>query len=51
MARVVITGGGFARVWSAAGAAQARGDAGLSITLIAPNEHLVHAAAPVRARA
>jgi NADH dehydrogenase len=37
----VIIGGGFAGVWSAAGAALARGDADLRITLIAPNEHLV----------
>ncbi|GAB3432849.1 NAD(P)/FAD-dependent oxidoreductase [Flindersiella endophytica] len=45
MAHVVIIGGGFAGVWSAAGAALARsradGDAALRITLIAPNEHLV----------
>ncbi|MFI7109653.1 NAD(P)/FAD-dependent oxidoreductase [Nonomuraea sp. NPDC050227] len=45
MAHVVIIGGGFAGVWSAAGAALAReragGAAGLRITLIAPNEHLV----------
>ncbi|MEV3927523.1 NAD(P)/FAD-dependent oxidoreductase [Actinomadura coerulea] len=50
MARVVIIGGGFAGVWSAAGAALARsrtthGDtsagADLRITLITPNEHLV----------
>ncbi|MDP9869008.1 MULTISPECIES: NAD(P)/FAD-dependent oxidoreductase [Streptosporangium] len=45
MAHVVIIGGGFAGVWSAAGAALAReradGDADLRITLIAPNEHLV----------
>ncbi|SEH00970.1 NADH dehydrogenase [Nonomuraea solani] len=41
MAHVVIVGGGFAGVWSAAGAALARGDAGLRITLIAPNDHLV----------
>jgi NADH dehydrogenase len=41
MARVVIIGGGFAGVWSAAGAALARGGADLHITLIAPNEHLV----------
>jgi NADH dehydrogenase len=41
MAHVVIIGGGFAGVWSAAGAALARGDANLRITLIAPNEHLV----------
>ncbi|WP_331772446.1 FAD-dependent oxidoreductase (plasmid) [Embleya sp. NBC_00888] len=41
MAHVVIIGGGFAGVWSAAGAALARGDADLSITLVAPNEHLV----------
>jgi NADH dehydrogenase len=38
---VVIIGGGFAGVWSAAGAALARGDADLRITLIAPNEHMV----------
>jgi NADH dehydrogenase len=37
----VIIGGGFAGVWSAAGAALARGDADLRITLIAPNEQLV----------
>jgi NADH dehydrogenase len=41
MAHVVIVGGGFAGVWSAAGAALARGEADLRITLIAPNEHLV----------
>ncbi|MEV1177979.1 FAD-dependent oxidoreductase [Nonomuraea sp. NPDC049784] len=40
-AHVVIIGGGFAGVWSAAGAALARGEADLRITLIAPNEHLV----------
>jgi NADH:quinone reductase (non-electrogenic) len=41
MGHVVIIGGGFAGVWSAAGAALARGDADLRITLVAPNEHLV----------
>ncbi|MEV4174740.1 FAD-dependent oxidoreductase [Nonomuraea sp. NPDC049709] len=41
MAHVVIIGGGFAGVWSAAGAALACGDADLRITLIAPNTHLV----------
>ncbi|YCK34242.1 NAD(P)/FAD-dependent oxidoreductase [Actinomadura sp. ATCC 39365] len=45
MAHVVIIGGGFAGVWSAAGAALARersgGAADPRITLIAPNEHLV----------
>ncbi|MEO3824027.1 FAD-dependent oxidoreductase [Actinomadura sp. B10D3] len=43
MAHVVIIGGGFAGVWSAAGAALARRNAGadLRITLIAPDEHLV----------
>ena len=41
MEHVVIIGGGFAGVWSAAGAARARGDADLRITLVAPNEHLV----------
>ncbi|WP_043635453.1 NAD(P)/FAD-dependent oxidoreductase [Nonomuraea candida] len=41
MAHVVIVGGGFAGVWSAAGAALARGKADLRITLIAPGEHLV----------
>jgi NADH:ubiquinone reductase (H+-translocating) len=41
VADVVIIGGGFAGVWSAAGAALARGDADLRITLIAPGEHLV----------
>jgi NADH dehydrogenase len=38
---VVIIGSGFAGVWSAAGAALARGDADLRITVIAPNDHLV----------
>jgi NADH dehydrogenase len=41
MAHVVIIGGGFAGVWSAAGAALARGAAEMRITLIAPNEHMV----------
>ncbi|MGW0197565.1 NAD(P)/FAD-dependent oxidoreductase [Nonomuraea sp. NPDC003201] len=41
MAHVVIIGGGFAGVWSAAGAALARGAADLRITLVSPNEHLV----------
>jgi NADH:quinone reductase (non-electrogenic) len=41
VAHVVIIGGGFAGAWSAAGAALARGDEDLRITLIAPNEHLV----------
>jgi NADH dehydrogenase len=41
VARVVIIGGGFAGVWSAAGAALVRGDADLRITVIAPNEHMV----------
>ncbi|KAB1912184.1 NAD(P)/FAD-dependent oxidoreductase [Micromonospora sp. AMSO31t] len=41
MAHVVIIGGGFAGVWSAAGAALGRGEADLRITLIAPSEHLV----------
>ncbi|MEV5896200.1 NAD(P)/FAD-dependent oxidoreductase [Nonomuraea fuscirosea] len=41
MAHVMIIGGGFAGVWSAAGAALARGEADLRITLIAPNDHLV----------
>ncbi|WP_067138667.1 NAD(P)/FAD-dependent oxidoreductase [Microtetraspora malaysiensis] len=41
MAHVVIIGGGFAGVWSAAGAALARGEGDLRITLVAPNEHLV----------
>jgi NADH:ubiquinone reductase (H+-translocating) len=41
MAHVVIIGGGFAGVWSAAGAALARRDADLRITLIAPTEYLV----------
>jgi NADH dehydrogenase len=41
MAHVVIIGGGFAGVWSAAGAALARGDADLRVTLVAPDEHLV----------
>ncbi|WP_197093887.1 NAD(P)/FAD-dependent oxidoreductase [Nonomuraea sp. SBT364] len=38
---MVIIGGGFAGVWSAAGAALARGEADLRITLIAPDEHMV----------
>lgn len=41
MAHIVIIGGGFAGLWSAAGAALARGEEDLRITLIAPNEHLV----------
>jgi NADH dehydrogenase len=41
MAHVVIIGAGFAGVWSAAGAALARGDADLRVTLVAPDEHLV----------
>ncbi|MFI6790737.1 NAD(P)/FAD-dependent oxidoreductase [Nonomuraea sp. NPDC050383] len=41
MAHIVIIGGGFAGVWSAAGAALARGEADLRITLIAPDEHMV----------
>ncbi|MEV7192497.1 hypothetical protein AB0N81_11925 [Streptomyces sp. NPDC093510] len=41
MAHVVIVGGGFAGVRSAAGAALTRGDADLRITPIGPNEPLV----------
>ncbi|MFC9996056.1 NAD(P)/FAD-dependent oxidoreductase [Nocardia sp. NPDC127526] len=41
MSHIVIIGGGFAGVWSAAGAALARADADLRITLIAPDEDLV----------
>ncbi|MEV0720884.1 FAD-dependent oxidoreductase, partial [Asanoa sp. NPDC050611] len=41
MRDVVIIGGGFAGVWSAAGAALARGRADLRITLVAPNDDLV----------
>ncbi|MGK5550746.1 NAD(P)/FAD-dependent oxidoreductase [Actinomadura kijaniata] len=45
MAHVVIIGGGFAGVWSAAGAALAReraeGGADLRVTLVAPNDELV----------
>ena len=41
MPRIVIIGGGFAGVWSAAGAALARGDADLRITLVAPNDRMV----------
>jgi NADH dehydrogenase len=41
MAHVVIIGGGFAGVWSAAGAALARQEADLRITLVAPNEYMV----------
>ncbi len=41
MAHVVIVGGGFAGVWAAAGAALARRDADLRITLIAPSTRMV----------
>jgi NADH:ubiquinone reductase (H+-translocating) len=41
MGHVVIVGGGFAGVWSAAGAALARGDADVRITLVAPTDHMV----------
>ncbi|NUR49471.1 MAG: FAD-dependent oxidoreductase [Hamadaea sp.] len=41
MGHVVIVGGGFAGTWSAAGAALARGDADLRITVISPNDQLV----------
>ncbi|WP_431899475.1 NAD(P)/FAD-dependent oxidoreductase [Nonomuraea sp. bgisy101] len=41
MSHIVIVGGGFAGVWSAAGAARARGEEATRITLVAPNEHLV----------
>ncbi|MEO3798590.1 FAD-dependent oxidoreductase [Nonomuraea sp. B1E8] len=41
MSEVLIVGGGFAGVWSAAAAARARGDNDLRITLVAPNEDMV----------
>ncbi|MBF6332727.1 NAD(P)/FAD-dependent oxidoreductase [Nocardia transvalensis] len=46
MPRIVIVGGGFAGVWSAAGAARVRSaahlaEADMSITVIAPNDRLV----------
>jgi NADH dehydrogenase len=55
MPRIVIIGGGFAGVWSAAAAARLRGEDELSITLIAPNDDMVlrprlHQLTPDRAR-
>lgn len=41
MPDVVIVGGGFAGVWSAAAAARVRGDGDLRVTLIAPGRDLV----------
>ena len=46
MSDIMIVGGGFAAVWTAAAAARRRREAGLrpaelSITLVAPNDHLV----------
>jgi NADH dehydrogenase len=46
MSRIVIVGGGFAGIWSAAGAARLRRQQGLSpndlqIILIDPQEHMV----------
>ncbi|MFB9208774.1 NAD(P)/FAD-dependent oxidoreductase [Nonomuraea spiralis] len=41
MSDVLIVGGGFAGVWSAAAAARLRGDDDLRITLVAPHEDLV----------
>ncbi|MCI3928196.1 NAD(P)/FAD-dependent oxidoreductase [Streptomyces sp. AN091965] len=41
MNHIVIVGGGFAGVWSAASAARVRGDATLRITLISPAADLV----------
>ncbi|TYK49579.1 NAD(P)/FAD-dependent oxidoreductase [Actinomadura decatromicini] len=41
MAHVVIVGGGFAGVWSAAAAAWVRGDGDLRVTLVAPGDDLV----------
>ncbi|GAA2250362.1 NAD(P)/FAD-dependent oxidoreductase [Actinomadura luteofluorescens] len=41
MAHIVIVGGGFAGVWSAAAAARVRGTRDLRITLIAPGDDLV----------
>ncbi|MGP4103916.1 NAD(P)/FAD-dependent oxidoreductase [Nonomuraea sp. KM90] len=41
MSRVVIVGGGFAGLWSAAAAARVRGESDVDITLVAPNEDLV----------
>ncbi|MEW2526377.1 FAD-dependent oxidoreductase [Streptomyces sp. NPDC047071] len=41
MHHIVIVGGGFAGVWSAASAARVRGDADLRITLVSPTTDLV----------
>lgn len=41
MSHVVIVGGGFAGVWSAAAAARVRGSEDLRITLVAPGKDLV----------
>ncbi|MFI8933262.1 NAD(P)/FAD-dependent oxidoreductase [Streptomyces sp. NPDC053474] len=41
MNHIVIVGGGFAGVWSAASAARVRGDAALRITLVSPTTDLV----------
>ncbi|MFF5263754.1 NAD(P)/FAD-dependent oxidoreductase [Actinomadura viridis] len=41
MSGIVIIGGGFAGVWSAAAAARVRGDADLNITLVAPADDMV----------
>ncbi|WP_172384660.1 NAD(P)/FAD-dependent oxidoreductase [Streptomyces sp. MNP-20] len=41
MHHIVIVGGGFAGVWSAASAARVRGDAAIRITLVSPSTDLV----------
>ncbi|SPL90062.1 NADH dehydrogenase [[Actinomadura] parvosata subsp. kistnae] len=41
MPEIVVVGGGFAGVWSAAAAARDRGDSDLRITLIAPSGDMV----------
>ncbi|QCX74093.1 NADH dehydrogenase-like protein [Streptomyces sp. YIM 121038] len=41
MHHIVIVGGGFAGVWSAASAARVRGDAAIRITLVSPGTDLV----------
>ncbi|WP_283135661.1 NAD(P)/FAD-dependent oxidoreductase [Rhizohabitans arisaemae] len=41
MSDVLIVGGGFAGVWSAAAAARVRGESDLRVTLVSPNEDMV----------